>query len=199
MECYYINLAHRTDRRAQVEAEFASLGWPVTRVNATNVPDLGARGCALSHAAAIRSFLASSEHTKKVCLIAEDDVAFQRDPRPDVARFLAEFEGAWDVLMLASNTVAELPVPGKSYVTRVMNAQTTSCYAVTRAFAPKLLACFEESAARLQQGGWAGEACCDILWKRLQPHARWYCLLPKAAIQRTSYSDIEGRVTSYGV
>lgn len=198
MKRYYINLAHRQDRREQVEAEFARLGWPVTRINAMHVPERGALGCALSHAAALRSFLEGDDKSESVCLVAEDDLAFVRDPRPDLARFLAEFDETWDVLLLASNTQREHPVHGKSFVTRVMDAQTTSCYAVTRAYAPTLLACFEESAAQLRQG-WSSEACCDIMWKRLQPVGRWYCLYPKTAIQRPSFSDIEGRVTAYGV
>ena len=202
---YYINLLRRADRRAQVEGELARLGWPAVRVDAVDVPERGALGCARSHALALRAFLASSSppphegsEVADYCVIAEDDVAFVRDPRPDLARFLADFGAEWDVCMLASNTKVELHVTGRPYVTRVLNAQTTACYAVTRAFAPTLLAAFEESAARLAEA-WSVASCCDILWKRLQPRARWYCLHPRPALQRESFSDIEGRVTSYGV
>lgn len=192
---FYINLAHRVDRRAQVEAELRRLDWTGSRVDAVHTPERGAVGCALSHAAALRAFL-NAGHAH--CVVAEDDVAFVRDPRPGIARFLADFGADWDVLMLASNTKLEEPVDGRDYVTRILNAQTTACYAVSAAFAPTLLACFEESARRLA-AEWSVGACCDILWKRLQPASRWYCLRPCAAIQRESYSDIEGRVTFYGV
>lgn len=200
---YYINLAHRVDRRAQIDAELVRLGWTdVTRIDAVHVPERGALGCAQSHVLALKAFLATATATTTdYCIIAEDDVAFVRDPRPDLERFFADFTPlSWDVCMLASNTVVELPVQDHPYVTRVINAQTTSCYAVNRAFAPTLLAAFEESATRLRlTEAWTAAACMDILWKRLQPVSRWYCLNPRAAIQRPSYSDIEKRVTNYGV
>ena len=210
---YYINLAHRADRRAQVEAELERLSWAnkATRVEAVHVPERGALGCALSHAHALRAFLAlgdgqgsaststsTSTLVPDFCVIAEDDVTFVRDPRPDFERFLSDFNDAWDVCMLASNTLVERVIPERPYVTRVIDAQTTACYAVTRAFAPTLLASFEQSADRLSRA-WSSADCCDIYWKRLQPTARWYCLRPRPALQRESFSDIEGRITWYGV
>lgn len=193
---YYVNLAHRADRRTQLEAQLAQLGWPAERVDAIHVPQRGALGCAMSHAVALRRFIASSA---RHALVLEDDVVFTRDPRPAVARFLADHaEAGWDVLMLASNTVAEAPVAGRDYVTRILNAQTTSAYAVSREFAPELLACFERSAIALQSEH-AHAHCCDIMWKALQPGSRWYCLRPKVAMQRPGFSDIEGRVTCYNV
>ena len=52
---FYINLAHRVDRRAQVEAELRRLDWTGSRVDAVHTPERGAVGCALSHAAALRA------------------------------------------------------------------------------------------------------------------------------------------------
>lgn len=192
---FFINLAHRTDRRAQIQGELAALGWSSNRIDATYVPERGALGCALSHAVAMRSFL-HSEHD--YCIVVEDDATFVRDPRPDLSKFLIELHEGWDVLLLASNTKIEVPDESRPYLTRILNAQTTACYAVTRAYAPTLLACFEESARRLASE-LSPSACCDILWKRLQPTGRWYGLRPMAAVQRRSFSDIEGCVTFYGV
>jgi len=203
MRASYLNLARRVDRRAAIEAELARLGWAAERVEAVDTPERGAWGCALSHAAALRAFLreGSPRPGPPVCVVVEDDLAFVRDPRPDLARFFADFaDEGWDVLLLASNTKIEAPVPGRDYVTRIVNAQTTAGYVVHAAYVPTLLACFEESARRLAPpNAWSAGACCDILWKALQPAGRWYCLRPRVALQRPGYSDIEGRDTFYGV
>ena len=200
---YVINLEARPDRLEQVRAELQTLGWSWERVNAVHAPLRGALGCALSHSVALRRFLASPP-TARHALVLEDDVTFTRDPRPDMARFLTDYAGKgdseeWDVLMLASNTVQEVGAP-QEYLTRILDAQTTSAYAVSRRFAPTLLARFDQSARALM---WSTtvepQFCCDIAWKSLQPQSSWFCLAPKAAIQRPGYSDIEGRVTNYNV
>lgn len=80
MLAYYINLAHRTDRRASMEAQFSRLGIEATRIEAIRPDDLTpsdharylAEGlyhrllptelcCNFSHLAAIESFLATGE------------------------------------------------------------------------------------------------------------------------------------------
>ena len=195
---YYLNLAHRPDRRAWTEAELAALGWRGRRIEAVSTPERGALGCALSHAAALATFLA--DPAARHALVLEDDIAFTRDPRPDLERFLHAHPSPddWDVLMLASNTVLEEPHPALPFLTRILDAQTTSAYAVSRPFALTLYRAFLASASLLAEG-LRPEHCCDMRWKQLQPESRWFCLSPKAALQRPDYSDIERRNVHYGV
>ena len=195
----YINLQAREDKRAQLEAQLALVGWPALRLNAT-WHSRGEVGCALSHAAALRAFLAHPDVPRHV-LILEDDFQFVRDPRDDVARFMHAFPPtAWDVLMLSSNTFLEVPHPSERFLSRVLNAQTTSGYAVTRAFAPKLLTLFQDSSAALladQQGVEGLEI--DQLWKALQQPSEWFSLQPRAGRQRPGRSDITGLYVDQGV
>jgi hypothetical protein len=119
---------------------------------------------------------------------------FQKDPRPDIQLFLEEHgHDNWDVLMLASNTQSEQQY--KSYATKILDAWTTSAYAITREFAVKLLHHWEQTVPVFRKP----EKCCDVSWKELQPQSRWYCLNPKPAVQRPSFSDIEQKNTDYGV
>ncbi len=90
MQAYYINLAHRTDRRASMEAQFERLELAGERVEATPAMDLPAELVAqhqslgahtrfslrefsvgFSHREACRRFLASGDH---YALILEDDI-----------------------------------------------------------------------------------------------------------------------------
>ena len=200
----YINLDNRKDKRAAVEAELAKVGWSGQRFGGIKKTP-GELGCALSHTAAVQLFLdhPSARHV----LILEDDFEFVRDPRADVARFLDRFGAdGWDVLMLSSNTMLEEQYDDVSYITRILDAQTTSGYAVTRAFAPTLLASFSRSSELLANvslrhadGAVQSDHCIDQHWKRLQPHARWFCLAPRAGIQRPGLSDISGLLVDHGV
>jgi glycosyl transferase family 25 len=195
---YYINLAHRTDRREQIESELDALKWReiAVRVEAVHRPERGALGCLLSHITALRMFLEEpAEITSAVIL--EDDCMFRPDALTEINAFLAEHRPSdWDVLMLASNTWAEETY--KPYATKILNAQTAAAYAITRPFAKSLLAYWERTVPFFEFKE-VKYPQCDMTWKILQPQNRWYCLLPKAATQRQSYSDIENRVVFYGV
>ncbi len=99
MHVYYINLAHRTDRRAFMEKQFTGLGLAATRVEALTPIDLsdrqrratagggmeGALCCVLSHRRAIGDFVAS---TAAWALILEDDAVLSGS----LPAFLTAFE-----------------------------------------------------------------------------------------------------------
>jgi len=108
----YINLARRTDRRAQMEAQFARLGLVAERIEAVTpadiAPDLAERhtsrrhvehvrltelSCTLSHHAALRAFLASGE---EYALALEDDVVLS----PSVKALLETPLHGFDILRL---------------------------------------------------------------------------------------------------
>jgi GR25 family glycosyltransferase involved in LPS biosynthesis len=188
---YYINLEHRKDRRNEIEGELEKLDWLSlsTRIEANYKPTNGALGCLLSHISALQKFLQDPRGLRHA-LILEDDCMFELDPRPDIELFLKEHgSDNWDVLMLASNTQSEKQY--KSYATKILDAWTTSAYAITRKFAVKLLRHWESTVSAFNEKTDMHLKHCDQTWKKLQRQHRWYCLKPKPALQRPSYSDIE--------
>jgi glycosyl transferase family 25 len=188
MIVYYINLAHRTDRREQIEKELERSPWPVQRVEAVHVPDYGIVGCGLSHIKTLRMFL-ESPHDH--CIIFEDDFQFTR-PLEELSVPGVE----WDVVMLGGNVLSQGPYTRD--LNQVYDAQTTSGYMITKNFAKILLENMEEGLALLQKTRNRIYSL-DIYWKKLQPMSRWYIFNPKFGKQRPSYSDIEQCAADYGV
>ena len=200
---YYINLDHRTDRREQIESEFERLDIPpekIVRVPAIYTKDHGALGCGLSHCKALTIFLESNH---KNCIILEDDFVFTQ-PCDTIEKLLQKASTIpFDILMFASNTLASTPTEWP-FLTKVYSAQTTSGYWITREFAPVLLDCFQRASQSqklyMERVRCTSiEYCIDQAWKDIQPLFRWYCFEPKLGMQRESYSDIEKKITNYGV
>ena len=74
---FYINLAHRTDRREQMETMLHDYGFSdekIVRIDANYKPENGAHGCILSHICALQAFLADPRF--QTCLVLEDDFCF---------------------------------------------------------------------------------------------------------------------------
>lgn len=202
---YYINLDHRTDRKEAFEREMEKLGVPPekrVRVSGVYNKEFGILGCGLSHKKALETFVAS---THKTCLIFEDDFTFTLDMNyvRYMLKSIFQEKIPFDLVMLAGNFfhVDHTQYP---FLRRVYDGQTASGFLITREFAPKLIACLEESTILLDEwhkrtGEKKHEYCNDIYWKRLQPLSQWYSLYPKTGVQRESYSDNEYKITNYGV
>jgi GR25 family glycosyltransferase involved in LPS biosynthesis len=99
----YINLDSATQRRAAVEASFASHAphWRLHRFPASRGEDAvgtiraAERGCFLSHRAALRESLTMPGHI----LICEDDVILGKETALHIEEFLMEAQDArWDLL-----------------------------------------------------------------------------------------------------
>jgi glycosyl transferase, family 25 len=205
-----LNLAHRLDRKEECRKEMAAIGWSEADYaffTARQMPDAPARGCALSHGAAIADFLFTDD--KPFLLVLEDDFTIRAG-----ADFLGGLDAAigqagfWDVFLLAHNAaipIARTPIKDSF---RVVNAQTTSAYLVGRLYASKLMEIFFR-AAEMQDRvknipSPAREMAdtvfrCDILWKHLQDSDRFCTHIPALTTQRASYSDVEKKVVDYGV
>jgi GR25 family glycosyltransferase involved in LPS biosynthesis len=207
MNCkiYYINLDHRQDRRDQFLEEMKRIGFEesqIERISAIYVESFGILGCGLSHLKTLQTFYQSGQ---PYCMIFEDD--FQFTLNKEFCQFLLKlpFEQHidFDLIMLAGKILKEETTPC-FFLHKVLDAQTTSAYLITREFAPKLIACLQESTVLLQNW-WIEhkekkhEYCLDIYWKKLQPQNNWFIFHPKIGMQRESYSDIENRITNYGV
>ena len=205
-----INLAHRLDRKEECRKELAAIGWGEDNYvffAARHMPELGARGCALSHGKAIADFLFAEE--KPFLLVLEDDFAIHAG-----ADFLASLSAAighaafWDVFLFAHNAaipIARLPVKD-AY--RVVNAQTTSAYLVGRLYASRLMEIFFRSAEMQDRVKNIPEPAreiasglfrCDMLWKQLQENDRFCARVPAVIHQRPSHSDIEKKMVDYKV
>jgi GR25 family glycosyltransferase involved in LPS biosynthesis len=201
---YFINLDHRTDRLQQFQEEIQKLAPlnKVERIQAVHKPELGGLGCSLSHVKTLETFL-KSEY--KNCLVFEDDFMISRDIH--YCKFLLKHlfteKINFDMVMLAGNILNQTAT-SSPFVHKVLDGQTSSAYLITKDFAKILHANLAKGASLLEQ--WytehkekKHEYCLDIYWKQLQPTYNWFVFHPKIGIQREGYSDIENKVTDYGV
>lgn len=108
MDCYYINLASETEKRAQLEKNFAqhnTLNWSLQRfealdktyVEANNVQGQlsnGAKGCFLSHRQLMNQNIANPEHL----FLIEDDIVFCNKTQTTVKKIIDTPNFEWDLL-----------------------------------------------------------------------------------------------------
>lgn len=196
---YYINLDHRVDRKEHFENEMKSFDIDLqryTRISGIYVPHFGMLGCSLSHKKTIERFLKSPY---KNCIIFEDDFQWLVDK--EYVNFLLtpifEENIQFDCILLSGNIIKSVTTE-YPFLRKVIDAQTTAGYILTRKFASLLLQNFTESIQELINKK-NHEYCIDVYWKKLQPISNWFVINPKVGIQRESYSDIEYKITKYGV
>ena len=198
---YYINLNHRTDRLNHITNEIKKTNIGETKVHRIEAiyEDYGALGCSKSHCVALENFINSPE-TNQTCVILEDDFEFTQ-PQNIVNDLIDNVFNNdvkdFDVLMLSSNTFRELYTTKFNFVTKIIDAQTTSGYVVSRKFAPVLLKNYKEGADLLSVSKIRSQHSIDIYMKQLQPNSKWLCLSPKIGKQMESYSDIEKCTYNY--
>lgn len=204
-----INAEHREDRRLECMSELRQLGVTIPDdifFKAKFIENLGARGCALSHAMALSEFLFRDE--KPFALILEDDFSV-RSPEALISTLvtITGMKKSWDVFLLGYNQAVPIDVTPIAGTLRVINAQTTSGYLVHRSYAPRLIESFFRSAELL--GTFSSlpspnkelarhQFCLDMLWKELQIKDRFWAAFPSTIYQRKSYSDIEKKMMDYG-
>jgi len=189
----YINLNHRTDRRAHVENQLKVLGIMGTRMPAI-LHKNGALGCIMSHIQCIEH--AKLNQWKSVCVV-EDDITFTNLDifKTSLSHFLNE-SIHWDVLLLGSNMAPPFQQIHKYYA-RVFNAQTTTGYIVKDHYYDTLLKNFNESLVLLTECSNRSLYAIDMYWKRLQNKDQWYILTPLTIVQLPGFSDIENNYTDY--
>ena len=197
---YIINLEHRKDRLDHVTNELSKTNIDpnkVKRIDAIYCPHFGALGCAKSHLLALEDFINSGKDT---CIIFEDDFIFT-EPQNIINDLINEvFNNVinFDVLMLSSNTLVE-ETTNYPFITKIIDAQTLSGYAVNKKFSQILLNNYKESINLLEPLGYGYPYyCVDMYMKKLQPVSEWYCIKPKIGKQCTSYSDILKIDVDYG-
>ena len=138
----------------------------------------------------------------KRVLVLEDDFTFKRDAQIEWAlKELVEHEPeTTDMCLLSYNHsfFRTESVDGKPWLGRVLYSQTTSSYLISQHYVPVLLKNLRESTTDMVLHGRRHENCIDIHWTTLQPHGRWFAILPAIGYQYANHSDIEGGVTAYG-
>ncbi|BDC39918.1 hypothetical protein [Paraburkholderia terrae] len=206
LKTYCINLDHRADRWADATRNYAAHGLAtasVTRWSAFADSEFGALGCAKSHVAVLTHFLI--HESAPYCLILEDDFDFVRPWNEFVESFnrlvteRIEFDA---VLLTGTAALAYAPLPAG--FARLVEAQTTAAYLVSRNYIPTLLSCFADSIPPMESMRHIRprefvtmRLAIDMAWKRLQRKDRWYIGNPTFGRQRPSFSDIERRIVNY--
>ena len=191
----FINLDHRTDRLEHATSEFAKMGITAERVQAIQAKS-GAIGCTLSH---IKCLELAKQRGYKQVFICEDDIIFTNPElfQQNLAKFLANEEIRWDVLIIGGNNVPPYQQLYE-YCARVFLCQTTTGYVVKQEYYDTLIHNFKEGLGHfIKNPSNRRMFAIDMYWKRLQMEDFWYMITPPTVSQYDNYSDIEKRHTQY--
>jgi glycosyl transferase family 25 len=184
----YINLAHRTDRRAEIEGELQRMGiTQFERLDAIK-NNHGSLGCSLSHIAALKQGIASgAAHIA----IFEDDFQFLISPQEYALLLQALCSVDYDVVLL-DPLFSNFHIKDTTHP--LFRRNTKSCnlggYIVNQKYASTLLENYLLSAELLRVFP-SSHFCVDVFKNMLQRRDRWFTYCKKSGRQRASYSDIE--------
>jgi glycosyl transferase family 25 len=187
----YINLAHRTDRRARMEKEVLST-FPAEKISRFDAikHTRGDIGCSMSHIAVLEDALHSG---CKNILVLEDDVRWTTDSST-YSNGLTMIEtlvdaNKYDVISFGC-TVAKYD----NASLRLNHGYTTSSYLVNGPYISTLLSNFKEGLTHLLETKTGAdhnyEYAIDGYWMRVMKPDRWYMPVPPPLYQRPDYSDI---------
>jgi GR25 family glycosyltransferase involved in LPS biosynthesis len=190
---FYINLARRTDRRAEIEARLAEYGVEAERFEAIEASP-GIVGCMQSHSAVLAL---AHERGYGATLILEDDFIFSVT-RAEFYAYLAAVAFVnleYDVLMVSyhiepgqtTERVAASPA-----VRRTRAATMASGYIVRRHYYTKIIELYDWALPLLRDTGQHWHYANDQCWKRLQATDMWLCTAEKLGAQCDGFSDNSG-------
>lgn len=182
----------RTDRRAELEAEFVRLGIPndkIMRFPASSYNGCPNTGCLMSHANVIH--LAYEMGYRNV-LVLEDDFRFIEDAakvNADIGAFF-EMKLDWDVLMLTTCSAVVIPEYVGYLASRISSSTNGAGYLVNRPMMMELVELFDSNVENLfnTKAHWLYQN--DILWKSLMPTKQWYMFNHYLGYQVGGYSDL---------
>jgi len=189
---FYINLEHRTDRRAEFEEEAAAMGLSCERFPAIYNKS-GTVGCGQSHLAVLKEAQARGYES---VLIFEDDFKFIVDKETfwtTMSQIQTDISGSYDVIMLGYN-ILKSSAHSKNLL-KVLSAQTTSAYIVHSRIYSKLINTYEVGLHKLIETGQHWNYSVDQYWKVLQPDTQWFAAQPRLGLQRPSFSDVGQKFT----
>ena len=191
----YINLEERSDRRAHVEKQLASIGIHNSqRFNAIKMKD-GRIGCSMSHLKCLQ--LAQKNNWEHV-LIVEDDITFTNPTmfKTHLAGFFQD-EIIYDVLFFGGNVVPPYK-PVNSHCVQVFSCQCAVGYLVKQHYYETLIQNIHEGIRKLLKEPEKHVLyAIDKYWFSLQRQHLWFIIVPLSVIQLQNYSNIEERETDY--
>jgi len=194
----YINLRHRTDRRAHIEQQLRSINVSTDRVYRIEAvyDAVGLVGCATSHIAALR-FAAAHLEWHRVAIL-EDDFTWD-DPSRVGDALTSLFAECPDVhvFMCAMGREVRRLQPAEGGLHKVFQGVTASGYIVVSHYIPVLLRNLEEGLELLRATGQHELYALDRYFHKLQRAHRWRTTLPLLGFQMSGYSDIEGGAFDY--
>jgi GR25 family glycosyltransferase involved in LPS biosynthesis len=187
----FINLDSRLDRLKESKKEFEKLGINPIRVvgkvfTGTDNPQHNAiMGCTLSH---IRC-LQMAKKQKCNILIFEDDIKFVNHYKAIIPNALDELDKLdWDMMYFGANILKPFNQTS-NYLAKLIWAQSTHAYGVKYEFIDTLLSIIPTN-----------QICpLDLVYTNfVVPKYNCYITAPQmVAVQRDSYSDIEGCNANY--
>jgi glycosyl transferase family 25 len=185
----YINLEHRTDRRAEIEHVLSAIPpEKILRFNAIKESH-GGIGCTKSHIAVLELAI---ENKWKNYMVVEDDAVWSGNAQASYDLLLKLIQNPYDVVTLGTVYAKH----DSNY--KLTSGQTTTAYIVQERYYPILLQNFKEGLQGFLETGNYPVYSIDQYWKRIQPRDNWYCVIPSLMIQRAGYSDIEKSVINNG-
>ena len=205
---YYINLKHREDRKKNFEKNWESIMYPSSKINRVEAikNEIGTLGCLASHIKALNLAL-NTEDGLDYAIILEDDFIFkpELDKKTIQNTLLDCFKTNedWNVILLAMNgkiqNILKIQYINKLLL-KINYSQTTSGYIIKKKYIPVLLDLWENLYEKTKNSKSIPPQGLhmDIYWLKLH-HDKWFVTNPKLGIQYESYSDIEKRITNYGV
>lgn len=198
-QIYYINLAHRHDRKNQIESQINKLNLPsekITRIEAIK-HQRGEIGCGLSHIKALKE---AKDNNYDNIVILEDDFEIITNTalfKKKLNYFYNKYMD-YNICLLAGNIIKAKKID--NFIFEALDVQTTSGYIINKRFFNTLIENLETATEKLLKGERKEIAAIDVWWKKLQgENKKFYLFIPKLGKQRPSFSDIENRNTNYGV
>ena len=210
---YYINLDHRTDRKAEIEQEFAShFGGTILEHRVERFPAIkhnqGLFGCSISHLEVIKR---AKANCAKYIIVFEDDFKFLVSKEIFAENINALFQQVdngldFKVIMLAynamnrfevrENAMNRFEVRENALLDSTTDVQTCAGYLVNSKYFDELIQCWEHGVQMYQETGQDWIYCCDQYWKKLQKE-KWYLFKTRIGKQRAGFSDCGQRVIDY--
>lgn len=201
---YYINLDNRIDRLRHLEESVLPFvnapEMKKQRISATDhtryehISQRGA-GCSLSHINVWKDAIAN-DYSK--IIVMEDDFELIMNEQ-EISTILSELSTMqFSICNLGYNNRSPLVETKQPYFFRCNNVQTTSCYVAHVPFLKVMLPHIEEATRKLMNKESYPINAIDQAWKKFQNRTDWI-VSKRIGKQRNSISDIERRLTDYGV
>ena len=191
-----INLAHRRDRRRQMNAELNRVGVRAEFFLAQRMrevgdwPSAGARGCFDSHFRILEKVLEAGEPN---ALMIEDDLEFAPEFGQVEGQVMEQIAAAdWDICYLG-HLVAEAPAGEHTLELTGEPVMTTYFYAVNGRILPRLVEFLRQVKSRPAGHPLGGPQHIDgalYMFRQQNPDVRTLLVQPRLGVQSASRSDV---------